>query len=163
MQCGERCYTTRSGSHTSYQNIRGRNNIFENAMIHPTIACALTLAWSLERRLHPTSLHTITSCTENHRSTTAPRVAKTTMHQAYVYIYTKETFVFVSGMDMAWNGMALSSLIYEGCKECAYRFHAMAPNRHGILLRIPTLQMYCFTCSRLASIHDNIHYGSRGY
>ncbi|KAI8149666.1 hypothetical protein BJV82DRAFT_662952 [Fennellomyces sp. T-0311] len=43
--------------------------------------------------------------------------------------------------------------IYKGnirirCKECAYRFHAMAPNRHGILLRIPVLQMYCFTCSR---------------
>ncbi|KAG0177139.1 hypothetical protein DFQ28_000820 [Apophysomyces sp. BC1034] len=25
----------------------------------------------------------------------------------------------------------------------------MAPNRHGILLRMSVLQMYCFTCSRL--------------
>ncbi|KAI9276767.1 hypothetical protein BDA99DRAFT_494084 [Phascolomyces articulosus] len=43
--------------------------------------------------------------------------------------------------------------IYNGnnrirCKDCAYKFHAMRPGRHGILLRIPVLQMYCFTCSR---------------
>ncbi|KAI9319689.1 hypothetical protein BX666DRAFT_2131660 [Dichotomocladium elegans] len=48
----------------------------------------------------------------------------------------------------------LTLYIYQGnirirCKECAYRFHGMRPNRHGILLRIPTLQMFCFTCNRL--------------
>ncbi|KAG2228239.1 hypothetical protein INT45_011031 [Circinella minor] len=34
------------------------------------------------------------------------------------------------------------------CKDCSYKFHAMQKGRHGILLRIPVLQMYCFTCSR---------------
>ncbi|KAI8377708.1 uncharacterized protein BYT42DRAFT_533320 [Radiomyces spectabilis] len=35
------------------------------------------------------------------------------------------------------------------CRDCAYRYHASIPGRHGIMFRMNVLQMYCFTCSRL--------------
>ncbi|CAM0138212.1 hypothetical protein VKS41_001453 [Umbelopsis sp. WA50703] len=35
------------------------------------------------------------------------------------------------------------------CKECCYRYHAAEKARHGILIRINMLQLYCFTCSRI--------------
>ncbi|CAO3660369.1 unnamed protein product [Umbelopsis ramanniana] len=35
------------------------------------------------------------------------------------------------------------------CKECCYRYHALEKARHGILVRINMLQLYCYTCSRI--------------
>ena len=38
------------------------------------------------------------------------------------------------------------------CKECCYRYHAAEKARHGILVRINMLQLYCYTCSRIVSV-----------
>ncbi|ORZ07836.1 hypothetical protein BCR42DRAFT_148700 [Absidia repens] len=56
------------------------------------------------------------------------------------------------GSNQAEQGLCL--YIWQGnirlrCRDCAYRFHTAAPDRHGILFRTNVLQMFCFTCSRL--------------
>ncbi|CAO3620529.1 unnamed protein product [Cunninghamella echinulata] len=56
------------------------------------------------------------------------------------------------GSNQAEQGLCLyiwKDNVRLRCRDCAYRFHTAEPNRHGILLRMNVLQMYCFTCSRL--------------
>ncbi|CAO3599493.1 unnamed protein product [Absidia cylindrospora] len=63
------------------------------------------------------------------------------------------------GSNQAEQGLCL--YIWQGnirlrCRDCAYRFHTAAPDRHGILFRTNVLQMFCFTCSRLLGEHAAI-------
>ncbi|ORZ02902.1 hypothetical protein BCR43DRAFT_559731 [Syncephalastrum racemosum] len=62
---------------------------------------------------------------------------------------------------------SLTLYVYKGnlrirCQECAYKFHKMRPKKHGILVRINTLQLFCFTCNR--KLGDNRgHYSEMHY